>query len=341
MPGPLKLANLWRVIRDVDLSAPRDAARLPFTMVMMSETGDDAVRLRSIVSGDSPAPHPWIEVAAAVPGALSATSSDPLAAVLVTRQATLSEPLVAALQRFATAAVPAVVVVIGDRAPNASLVRPKERVRVLVPALDQSVLEPLALALAEAAGEDRQLALAAQLPTLRAPIVSRLIDRTAKANAGFAFTTGLAETVPILSAPLNLGDIVVLTKNQVMMCYRIALASGRDGEPKALVGEILGVLGGGLLFRQAARELIGLIPFVGIVPKVAVAYAGTYAIGRAMSAWLSEGRRITSETIARYSRESLEKGRALADRLASSDAPVRQSRLQRLRQYLPAPRRRA
>ena len=136
-----------------------------------------------------------------------------------------------------------------------------------------------------------QLALASQLPLLRPAIVARIIERTARANASFAFTTGLAETVPVLSAPLNLGDIVVLTKNQVMMCYRIALASGRDGEPRALIGEILGVLGGGCCSAQAARQLVGLIPFIGILPKVAVAYAGTYAIGRATSAWLTDGRR--------------------------------------------------
>ena len=148
--------------------------------------------------------------------------------------------------------------------------------------------------------------------------------------------------MPLLSAPLNLGDIVVLTKNQVMMCYRIALASGRDGEPRELIGEILGVLGGGMLFRQAARQLVGLIPFIGILPKVAVAYAGTYAIGRATSAWLTDGRRITlGDDCAKYSRESLDRGLAVAERLSGAAAPARQSRLERLRQFLPVPRRRA
>ena len=341
MPGPLKLANLWRVVRDVDLTAPRDAARSEFALVIVSETGADASRLRAILSGSDGVPHPWIETAPAVPEALSATSSRPLAGMLVTREALLSESMAMALQRFTTAAAPVLVVVVGDRSPAAGLTRPGERARVLAESLDQSVLEPIGAALADLVGDDRQLALASQLPSVRASIVSRIIDRTARANASFAFTTGVAETVPLLSAPLNLGDIVVLTKNQVMMCYRIALASGREGEPRALVGEILGVLGGGLLCRQAARQLIGLIPFVGILPKVAVAYAGTYAIGRAMSAWLTDGRRITSDAIAKYSRESLERGRVVAERLAAGTVPARQTRLERLRQFLPVPRRRA
>ena len=109
-----------------------------------------------------------------------------------------------------------------------------------------------------------------------------LIQETAQANAKFAFTTGLAETFPILSAPLALGDILVLTKNQVVLGYRIMLAAGRDGEPRKMVGEVLGILGGGLLLRQIARELVGLIPVAGLPLKIAVAYSGR---GRSAAPW--------------------------------------------------------
>lgn len=357
MPSPLKLANLWRVVRDVDLSAPREAARSRFTLVVVSETGEDAGRFRGLLGGSAGSggsgsggsggsagstelPHPWIEVAPAVPEALSATSSAPLAGILVSREARLSPAMESALQRFSAAGAPVLTVIVADGSPNAGVARPGERARVLVGSLDEAALEQIGPALADLAGDDLQLALAAQLPPLRRAVFARIIERTARANAGFAFTTGLAETIPILTAPLNLGDIVVLTKNQVMMCYRIALAAGRDGEPRALIGEILGVLGGGMLFRQAARELVGLIPFVGLLPKVAIAYAGTYAIGRAMTVWLTEGRRVTADAVARYSRESLDKGRALAERLAGDRVPKAGSRLERLRQYLPVPRQR-
>ena len=97
----------------------------------------------------------------------------------------------------------------------------------------------------------------------------------------------------MLTAPLNLGDMVVLTKNQLMMCYRLALAAGRDDEPRAMMTEIIGVLGSGVLFRQAARQLVGLIPIAGLLPKVAISYAGTYAIGKAMVAWTTEGKQVT------------------------------------------------
>lgn len=334
MPGPLKLANVWRVIRDVDLSAIRAAARRRFTLVATAEDVEDAAAFRSLVSAGSP--HPWIEIAPAVPGALSATTSRPLAGVLVSRTPDLSDELRSALERFRAAGAPALTIVVGGDARHAGVPRRGETARVAVAALDAAALDVIAPALAGLVSEDEQLALAAQLPGLRSTVFAQLIEQTARANASFAFTTGLAESVPLLTAPLNLGDIVILTKNQLMMCYRLALASGRDGDPRELMGEIVGVLGGGLLFRQAARELVGLIPVVGLLPKVAVAYAGTVAIGRAMVAWLTEGRRITGEAVARLSKEGLDKGRTLAERW-SRERPSRPaaSRLARLKQYLP------
>ena len=340
MPGPLKLATLWRVVRDIDLSALRSAANARFALSVVSENGEDAAGLQSQLSAGLHVAHPWIETAAAAPEALSNLSSTPVAGLIVTRSARLSPALGGASQRFATLGRPVITIVVGDDSPGAGALGPGERARVVVSALDADAIEKLAPALVDVAGDDGQLALAAQLPALRRAVFSRTIERTSRANASFALTTGLAETIPILTAPLNLGDIVILTKNQLMMCYRIALASGREGEPRALMGEILGVLGGGVLFRTAARELVGMVPVIGIVPKVAIAYAGTQAIGRAMVAWTTEGRQVTADAVARYSREGLEKGRALAERLAGERTSDRKpSRLERWKQFLPLPRR--
>ncbi len=342
MQNPLKFANLWRVVRDVDLTALRAAAHTPFRLVVVSETGDDALRLRRLLSGEEGAPHPWIEIAAAATGDVATTTSRPLAAILITRDARLSPVLDGALQRFVAAGAPVLTVVAGDTGPTAATPRPGEAARVVVAAIDQPALEPIAQVLADLAGSDAELALAAQLPPLRRLVFSRTIERASRANASFAFTTGLAETVPLLSAPLYLGDIIVLTKNQLMMCYRIALAAGKDAEPRALMGEIFGVLGGGMLFRQAARSLVGLVPIIGLLPKVAIAYAGTQAIGRAMVAWTTEGRQVTREVVAKYSRESLDKGRAIAERLSHQQPlPAGTSRMARLKAYLPGPRRSA
>jgi uncharacterized protein (DUF697 family) len=335
MPNPLKLANLWRILRDVDLTSVRAAARARFSLAFVSETGEDAIRLRALVSKDLAEPHPWIACAPAADASLLPLE-DVYATVVVAREADLSPLLRQAAKRFADAGVPVLTVVVGDVSPHAAVVRAGERTRLTTHALDDAAVERVSTALSDAVNADRRIALAAQLPLLRPAVFSRTIDETARANASFALTTGLAETIPVLSAPLNLGDMVVLTKNQLMMCYRIALAAGRDGEPRALMSEILGVLGGGVLFRQAARSLVGLIPIVGVIPKVAIAYAGTHAIGRAMVLWTVEGKQVTSDLVAKYSRESLAKGRAFAERLTrESGERAAGSRLERLRRYLP------
>lgn len=338
MPNPLKLASLWRVVRDVDLEGLRLAARARFTLVLVSETGDDASRLRELLTGSGVPPHPWIEVARATADELATASATPLAAVLVTRDADLGPGLRLAGNRFANAGVPVMTVVVGDISHTAQVLRPGERARVAVEMLDPATVDQVATALVDLVGEDQQIALGAHLPPMRPMVFARTIERTARANASFALTTGLAETIPVLTAPLNLGDMVILTKNQLMMSYRLALAAGRDEEPKQMMGEIISVLGGGVLFRQMARQLVGLIPVAGLLPKVAIAYAGTYAIGRAMVAWTTEGKQITVETVARYSREGLERGRSLAEHLAENagSAPARAARrFGRLRRYLP------
>ncbi len=336
MANPLKLANLWRILRDVDLTSVRAAARTRFSLVIVSESGTDAIRLRALLSRGLPAPHPWIACAAAQ-DAESLPFKQVFAGVIVSREPDLSPALHQAAHRITEAGAPLLTLVVGDRSSHAAVIRAGERSRLTSVSLDDEAAERLGAALAESVGDDRRIAVAAQLPMVRHAVFNRIIDETARANASFALTTGLAETIPVLSVPLNLGDMVVLTKNQLMMCYRIALAAGRDGEPRALMTEIIGVLGGGLLFRQAARSLVGLIPIVGVVPKVAVAYAGTQAIGRAMVLWIVDGRQVTSDLVAKYSRESLERGRALAERLTRDPAgPTSITRLHRLRRYLPA-----
>ena len=75
------------------------------------------------------------------------------------------------------------------------------------------------------------------------------------------------------------------------------------------------MLGGGLLFRQVARGLVGLIPVWGIVPKVAVAYAGTQVVGTATSLWATEGRTASAAEVRELYAGALTRGRGVAERL--------------------------
>ena len=313
MPSPLKLASAWRIVKDVDLDGIRRRSHERFELWVIA---NDGAATREVASLLAPGPehHPWLlrMTPTEVPTPVDAP---PLAAIIVTATAELDPALASARNALRAKAVPVVVVRVGDTGPVASAPRVGEDARVAVTGLDETARAPIASTLVSLFPDDRRLALARQFAGMRAPVFHALIKETAQANARFAFTTGLAESVPILSAPLALGDILILTKNQVILSYRIMLAAGRDGEPRKMIGEVLGILGGGLLFRQMARELVGLIPIAGLPLKIAVAYSGTWAIGRAMTLWAADGRTVTTDAVRTMMTEGMDRGKAVAQKL--------------------------
>ena len=104
--------------------------------------------------------------------------------------------------------------------------------------------------------------------------------------------SGLPSLVPVLNIPIAAADTVVLTKNQAMMVYRLALAFGAPPEFQRRMIEITPVIGAAVMWRQVAGGLVGLIPGYGIVPKTAVAFAGTWVTGRAAELYYSTGLRL-------------------------------------------------
>jgi uncharacterized protein (DUF697 family) len=333
MPNPLKMANIWRIIRDVDLEVIRRNALRPVELWIVAETEPDGRAVRHIFTS-SDSDHPSVRVV--TPASTDASGPLPTAVIFVTRSLDLTPAMAATRDVLRARAVPAMTVLAGQTGPIASAPRVGEDGRVAVTALDESATTPIRATLLALFNDDRRLALARHLPAIREPLFQALTNETAQANASFALTTGLAEVVPVLTVPLALGDVVVLTKNQLLLGYRIVLAAGRDGEPRKLLGEIVGVLGGGLLFRQIAREMVGLVPIAGLPLKIAVAYSGTWAIGKAMALWATEGRTITADALRTMTAEGLERGRTLANRmLTSRSASPAGSRWERLRGYLP------
>jgi uncharacterized protein (DUF697 family) len=341
MLSSIKLANLWRVISDVDLERIRASARTPFELLVVAEDQELGERVR-IGLGAVPGGgvHPYVVLVD--PAALRHRPTTPLVVVLATGSPELSVGMKAADEHCIRARLPRLTLVVGTDSPAAAARRVAEQARATV--VDPLVPDKSALTqIIELVEGDARLAMAAALPVFRQAVAEVIVDETAKANASFAVTTGLAETIPVLSAPLNVGDMVILTKNQLIMGYKIALAGGRNDDPRSMMTEILGVIGGGFLFRQVARQLVGLIPVAGLLPKVAIAYAGTYAIGRGLTAWALSGAELTPEVLSRHTSEGLERGRALASQLLAqvktgATAPARG--LARLRGWLPTRTRR-
>lgn len=92
--------------------------------------------------------------------------------------------------------------------------------------------------------------------------------------------------------PIPIADFPVLTALQVMLVAGIGYISGRELSTKA-AAEFLAALGAnigaGLVLREGARALLKLLPGWGNAISGAIAGAGTYAIGRAATAYFIEG----------------------------------------------------
>ena len=165
---------------------------------------------------------------------------------------------------------------------------------------------------------ERHLSLARHYPLFRLDIARKLVNDTSAANASYALTTGLGELVPALDIPFTVADVVILTKNQALMVYKLGLALGLSTRWQDHVAELGGVVGAGFMWRQIARELIGLIPGWGILPKVAVAYSGTYAVGAAILRWYQTGRQMSGDNMREMYAEALSRGKQIAQNLVDN-----------------------
>ena len=162
---------------------------------------------------------------------------------------------------------------------------------------------------------DLHLALSRNLPGLRPHIVDYIVTNTACVNAEVAVISAAAASIPGIGPiypGIAFGDTVILTKNQVMMAFRLAGACGLSIDIVHLKGEVLAIIGGGLGWRTLAREMVGALPVLGIPLKGAVAYAGTYAVGVALARYFTTGSRLSrSEEQAVY-QKAMQRGRAVA-----------------------------
>jgi len=160
-----------------------------------------------------------------------------------------------------------------------------------------------------------QLALGRRFPLFRESIAHNLINDTCLANAAYSLGTGLAEIVPVLDIPLNIADFIVLTKAQALLVYKLGLALGLSKDWQYYIGEFGSVVGSGFIWRQIARQLVGLIPVWGIVPKVAVAYSGTYVVGHVVLQWYLTGRHVSRKRMGEISRQAFKQGKKVARNL--------------------------
>jgi uncharacterized protein (DUF697 family) len=149
----------------------------------------------------------------------------------------------------------------------------------------------------------RAVAFGRHYPAFRPAVISRVITDSSTANAQFALVANIPALIPLVGGFLSAGaDMILLTKNQLMMVYKIAAASGRSlDNQQAILKEMTPVVGAGFLWRTLAREATSFLPFAaGTVPKVAIAYTGTFALGRAADLFYRFGKAPTEEQRAEF-----------------------------------------
>ncbi len=214
-------------------------------------------------------------------------------------------------------------------------------------ATSEEIADDVIPKLTEHLPEEYHIATARQLAGFRDAVSRGLIADTSFSNATFALTSSLPELIPVLNIPLNAADMLVLTKNQALMVYKLGLANGAPPDFQAQIREIMPVIGSGFLWRQMARQLIGLIPGFGLVPKVAVAYGGTYATGQAAALWYSKGEALSPTRLNQIRKQAMaigvQRARELVTRrkntnskeLAPRKSAPRVGPLRRIRRLLP------
>jgi len=157
------------------------------------------------------------------------------------------------------------------------------------------------------------IALARVLPGTRELVVNRIIEDVASLNAGLAMVSALPSVFPLLgllAPPAAVADMVLLTKNQLLMVLRVAAAFGKAPDWKQRLPELATVLGAAFGWRAVARQLVGLVPGgVGMVVKGMVAYAGTLTVGRAAAWFYATGKSPSQAERERLYRQAWEEAR--------------------------------
>lgn len=317
------VGTIFKTLREIDLQAIADEAQ---QQTWIAIVGNEAGGARDLATAMYLAPRklPYADASYAMAGPILTTIEDAavteraeLVVFVLERERPPTELERAAFQKWLATGKKIIVVLnqqttehaflpvnawAGARVLEGEVVKREFLEKQFVPAVLQLLPE-------------RKLSLARNFPLFRVPVAFELIQETSFANAGYSFTTGIAEIVPVLNIPFNVADMIILTKAQAFMVYRLGLIFGLSARWQDHLAAFGSTIGFGFVLRTAARQLVGLIPGFGVLPKTAIAYAGTYAVGRGALQWYETGADVKRGDVDRFFREALERGKAFATSL--------------------------
>ena len=270
------IAQFWRLTRELDVGGLRDRFERPVSLRVLGSDPSVAQRVARLIEPDPAAG----EVSAGVLGELSRERADLYIAAIA---GALEPDARRALSDLSVSETPLVLVQSSGAEGMLVVGIPEDRVLTLgATDSDNEARERLFKALVHAAPEV-MLSAGRRHPLLREPVAEHLIRDTSRVNAQFAALSSLPANLPLVGGLVgDMADVLVLTKNQLLLLFKLAGLYGRDlALGRQLLAEIVPVVGGAFLWRTTARALVGLLPsLLGVVPKTVVAYSGTYVVGQ-------------------------------------------------------------
>jgi small GTP-binding protein len=119
-------------------------------------------------------------------------------------------------------------------------------------------------------------------------IKERRIRNTIYSKASICAATG--------AIPIPIADILIMTPIQITMVVTIGFFYEAEMSTERIL-ELIATLGAGVGLREAARQLVKLIPGYGQVISASIAFAGTVALGEAANVWFKNKMKMDVEEL--------------------------------------------
>jgi hypothetical protein len=301
---------IWSTISEVDLDAIRSESEQPVAIASFGDAGllsrltqhlyTDLYTARRALPDHEPAygpegnsPFAFYELP------ITRSDFDPQQADLLLLAIDCRRPLAAAITRaideVIDTSLPFVLVffysdLMDEQDKQLFELLPGQHIVTLADPDSLPATEQLNRAVLERLPTELHLAAARALPGLRPLLAEQIIGNAAFSNSVYGFFSSIAELLPLLNVTVGAADTLVMTKNQVLLAYRLGLAYGAPGDIERYLPQLLSIIGGALVWRQLARELASQLPgALDVLPKTSISYLGTYLIGLAAQHWFATG----------------------------------------------------
>jgi uncharacterized protein (DUF697 family) len=286
------IAQFWQVTRELDVQGLRESFERTVSIRTLGSTLAAAQRVARLIEPDPEAGE--------VTSGLLGESREQADLYVVAIDGPLTPEARRQLSDLSVSEIPLVLVQSSEAAGMLVLGIPDDRVITLAENEDDAETRDRLFRGLVMAAPEVMLSAGRRHPLLREPVAEHLIRDTSRVNAQFAAIASLPVNIPIIGGVVGeVADMFVLTKNQVLLLFKLAGLYGRDLElGRELILEVLPIIGGAFFWRSTARLLVGLLPsLLGILPKTLVAYSGTYAVGHMARYYFVYGVRPPAEIV--------------------------------------------